>query len=384
MQDSPFFSQPHRSFFLLGMFNAIIMMVLFVLSYKGVLHPLVAPTFLHVYSLAFLVFLNFFTGFLFTTFPRFNQTEVIEKSYYSEVFFANFIASILFASGVFGTKLVVVSSMLVLLGAHGFILYKLYTIYKNARVAQKSDSFWILSGMGAGLFAHILFLFSFETQGAVFDAAVGIAVFLYLLFTAFSVAQRMIPFFSHSLAVKNGRFVPVVFGLLLLDSIFFSASIPLGRAVVEFVLAIIMIKEFLRWQLHPFASPTILWVLHLALFWLPLGFFLSALAQMGSLFLETSFYFAGIHLVLLGFLTTVLVGFGTRVILGHSGSVPHADRLSVAIFIMTQVVVVARAAVSFEVAFGWGVSFLFDIAAALWTLLFVVWSGRFAKVLLFK
>ena len=99
--------------------------------------------------------------------------------------------------------------------------------------------------------------------------------------------------------------------------------------------------------------------------------------------METSFYFFGIHLLLLGFLLTVLIGFGTRVVLGHSGQVPHADRLTKALFVLTQIVVFARALVSFNAAFGWGVSFLFDIAAALWTLLFLLWGGRFFKVLVF-
>ncbi|MCX6073897.1 MAG: NnrS family protein [Campylobacterales bacterium] len=35
--------------------------------------------------------------------------------------------------------------------------------------------------------------------------------------------------------------------------------------------------------------------------------------------------FLGTHLLVLGFLTTILIGFGTRVTLGHSGQPPHAN-----------------------------------------------------------
>jgi len=382
VKDSYFLSQPHQPFFLLGIVNAVLFMLLFMLSYKGVLAPIVDIAFLHSYSFAFLVFLNVFTGFLFTTFPRFNQTEVIAKSYYSEIFYANIVASLLFSTGMFGTKLVVFSAILIAFGAHLFIVYKLYTIYKRARVSDKSDSFWILAGMSFGLVGHLLFFLGVAFP-LLFKMAVGVSIFLFLLFTAFSVAQRMIPFFSHSFAPKSKHFVATVFGLFVIEAIAFVFEITPLRAITEFVLSAVLLREFLRWELHPLQSPAILWVLHLSLLWLPLGFFLSTLANAYAFITETSFYFFGIHLLLLGFLLTVLVGFGTRVVLGHSGQVPHADSFTKALFVLTQIVVLARALVSLDVAFGWGVLFLFDIAAALWLLLFLLWGGRFAKVLLF-
>jgi len=382
MRDSYFLSQPHQPFFLLATINAIIFMLLFMLSYKGVLAPNVDIAFLHSYSLIFLVFLNAFTGFLFTTFPRFNQTEVIARKYYTEIFYASATASLLFAMGIFGTQLVVLSAMLIAFGAHGFIVFKLLQIYKNARVAQKSDSFWILIGISFGLFGHLLFLASFAFS-SLLHIAVGESVFLFLIFTAFSVAQRMIPFFSHSFAPKSDRFVPTVFGLLIAETFAFVLDVALLRTIVEVALAGVLLREFLRWELHPLKSPAILWILHLALFWLPTAFFLSALSSAYSALSGTSFYFFGIHLLLLGFLLTVLIGFGTRVILGHSGQVPHADSFTKVLFILTQVVVIARLLVSLDVAFGWGVTFLFDIAATLWIVLFLVWGGRFVKVLIF-
>lgn len=83
LKNSYFLSQPHQPFFILGSLNAIVMMVLFALSYKGVLTLTTESVNFHAYSLIFLVFTNMFTGFLFTTFPRFCQSEVISKQYYS-------------------------------------------------------------------------------------------------------------------------------------------------------------------------------------------------------------------------------------------------------------------------------------------------------------
>jgi len=88
-------------------------------------------------------------------------------------------------------------------------------------------------------------------------------------------------------------------------------------------------------------------------------------------------------LLALGFLTTVLIGFGTRVVLGHSGNVPTADGITKAIFYLTQIVVISRMLVSLDVAFGWEAGFLFDISFLLWCVLFIWWGGRFFKLLVF-
>ncbi len=206
---------------------------------------------------------------------------------------------------------------------------------------------------------------------------------MYLIFLAFSVAQRMIPFFSHSFAPKNENFVKIIFVLFILKSIFSSVDFKIAEIIIDLLLGVYMLLEFRRWELPVFSSPAILWVLHLALFWLPTAFLLSALSLTTELLTDTSFYFLNIHLLAIGFLTTLLIGFGTRVTLGHSGQPPHADRLAASIFWFIQVVVVARALFSVNVAFGWGLNFLFDISFTLWLILFIVWSIRYARVLAF-
>ena len=377
-----FLSQPHQPFFLLGIVNAVIMMLLFALNYKGVISLNIDTLTLHSYSLIYLVFTNFFTGFLFTTFPRFNQTDVIQKSYYTNVFYANAAAALLFLLGAFLSKYLLLFGMLTAFGAQFFIVLKLTQIYKNANTPDKSDSFWILGANHIGLFAHLLFIISLFIPAFV-NAAINSAFYLYLIFLAFSVGQRMIPFFSHSFAQKGEHFVRNVFILFVLKSIFSTGELKVPELLVDAALALYLGREFYRWELHPFQSPAILWVLHLALFWLPLSFALSALSLTAELFLETSFYFLNVHLLAIGFLTTVLIGFGTRVTLGHSAQPPHADKFATALFLFIQVVVLLRALYSLNTAFAWGAEFLFDISFTAWIILFVLWGGRYAKTLIF-
>ena len=384
LQESYFLSQPHQPFFILGVVNAIIMMLLFGLAYKGLITININTTLFHVYSIAFLLFHNVFTGFLFTTFPRFNQAATISKANYINIFYANVTGTLLFLIGLFGFEYFITAAMLILFSSQIFTVVKLYTTYKEGHAPDKSDSFWILTAQYFGLIGHALFILAYELQlYTLMPTAVSITFYLYLIFLAFSVGQRMIPFFSHSWAQKDKYFVKIVLLLFILKSLFASTDLKFAQMSVDIILALYMLKEFLRWEFHPLQSPSILWVLHLALFWLPAAFGISAMSLAAEMFLDTSFYFLNIHLLAIGFLTTVLIGFGTRVTLGHSGLTPHADRFTTNLFLFIQFVVFMRALFSINIAFGWNMNFLFDISFTAWIVLFVLWSARYGRVLVF-
>lgn len=80
-----FLSQPHQPFFVFGLIWAIVSMMLFLLSHKGVISLSISENEFHLYSLAFIVFAQFFHGFLFTTFPRFCSTMAIPKEAYIRI-----------------------------------------------------------------------------------------------------------------------------------------------------------------------------------------------------------------------------------------------------------------------------------------------------------
>ena len=381
-----FLSQPHQPFFILGFFNSIVMILVFALSYKGVLELNTSTLFLHSYTIIFTVFTNLFTGFLFTTFPRFCQTQVIEKDYYTKVFYLSLLGGLIFLVGLFSSTMVTQLGMFTIFISQLLVVKKLQEIYKNGSAIDKKDAFWILVAQYFGLVSHILFIIS--TFGLdIENLAIKIAFYLYIIFLTFSVGQRMIPFFSHSFAQKNEKFVVTVFILLILKTLFNSFDeltyIKIAEIVTDLALGIFILKEFLNWELKPLNSPAILWVLHLGLFWLPTAFFISAITLSLELFLDTSFYYLAIHILAIGFLTTILIGFGTRVTLGHSGQAPNADKFVTNLFWFIQVVVILRALFSVNVALGWNLNFLFDISFSAWLVLFLLWSYRYSKVLIF-
>jgi len=358
------------------------MMSLFALSYKGLVTLTIDTLNFHVYSLLFNVFTNLFIGFLFTTFPRFCQTQVIEKAYYTKIFYAQTLGSFLFFIGSFSSHIFLLLAMATLFVSHIFIIAKLTHIYKTGHAQEKQDPFWILIAYYYGLFSSLLFIL-LELGLELQTLAINTGFYLYIIFLTFSVAQRMIPFFSHSYEPKSTNLIAIVFTLLLLKTIVGSLDFPSIEILVDLLLALYLLREFISWKLPLFSSPAILWVLHLGLFWLPMAFFISAFTHTLELFFAQDFYFMGVHLLAIGFVTTILVGFGTRVILGHSGQTPHADSIATKIFWFVQVVVLLRMLVSLNVAFAWGADFLFEISLSAWLLLFILWSARYAKVLVF-
>ena len=381
-QHSYFFSQPHQPFFVLAFMSAIATMLLFLLSYKNIINIAISPTHLHAYGFTYLLFTPAFFGFLFTTFPRFSSTPPIKKTTYMRVFGFYYIGATLFLLGSMISPIISALGMFILLIGHilGYLI--LNNIYKQTTVEDTDDIYWIKFAMGFGIIAHLLFIIGQLLLPTLIGFSTEISTYLYLFLLAFSVGQRMVPFFSHSMAVKHPNLLRQIF-ILLVAHIFLEGIYTNSSFFIDFFIAYIIGKELLRWKL-PFPNPNpLLWILHLALFWVPAGFIVSGLANLISLATGIYFLALDIHTILLGFLFTILIGFGTRVTLGHSGNQMFADRYTSFLFVWTQAVVVLRILTSLVAALGWNFMILFDITATAWIVMFVAWSVRFLTVLVF-
>jgi uncharacterized protein involved in response to NO len=89
-----------------------------------------------------------------------------------------------------------------------------------------------------------------------------------------------------------------------------------------------------------------------------------------------------LHALALGYFTTVLVGFGTRVILGHSGRTPKADAYAVTLFGLIQAMALIRIIAGIFPQFGYLHAVL--TVAALWIVIFGLWSKRYIHILFEK
>ena len=373
-----FFSQVHQPFFLSGVLLAIVVMVMFMLGYKGILPLQLNAALFHSYSLIYLVFTQFFTGFIFTTFPRFCQSDVISKTYYMRTWMTQQLGAVVFLLGaVFSLELLYIG-VVILLMANIAIVYKLKEIYSKTPTAMRHDPKWILVGFTMGLFTHFLYLLALA---GIDDSAIAIALNLYLVFVTFAVAQRMVPFFSHSFAEKNEKFVPTVFAALVLKVVAVNFDISFLEIFIDIALGLLILMEIRRWKLPWKGSPAILQILHVSLYWLVIALILGGVERSVEVLGGLDFKQMDVHMLALGFVTTMLIGFGTRVTLGHSGQPPHADATTLKIFYLLQAVVLGRILFSVVMGAGLNMFWMFDLSITLWLLLFLFWGVRFGPVL---
>ncbi len=377
-QFSYFLFQVHQPFFMLGIVNALISMLLFLLAYKGIIVLHVTPLDMHSFSLFYLVFTQFFIGFIFTTYPRFTGQPPISKGYYLALLSFCLSGSLLFYMGITFLKLYLALSLLLFLASFFMILLKLHTLYAASKASKRDDPFYILLGFyfgGMGLIWYALYFYGFVPSGATF------VFYPYFIYVTLSVAQRMVPFFSHSHASKNELFTPIVLGGLFLK-VFALTFAPSLNAPVDILLGGYIFYEFWRWHVDFKSAPAILKILHIALAWFVFAFLFGGLFELIALLMHHTTMQLQLHLFALGFVTVMLVGFGTRVALGHSGQPPHANSFIVKLFYLLNIVVVMRIVFSLFFTFDMNLFWLFDLSVTLFILLFLSWAWKFAPVLL--
>jgi len=385
-------SKPHKLFFLGGITNALVYMGLLMVHYMGAASALIALPVYHAYAMLFLVFTQFFTAFLFTMAPRFFATPPVPRSQYVQVFLIFNLSSLLLVCSLYNSI-----AMIAVAGAGVFVAYALVckifiAAHLQSVVENRYDTNWILVALAMGGLSHLLFLLPwFGVTGYLLQRlSIDIGFFLYLFMMVLTLSQKMIPFFTEGKvegykANKSPFFLETVFALLAAKILFEVLQLDQYCFVIYFCLAVITLREIIKWRLPFLKVEPILWVLYLSLMWIPVGFLLFFLEGAAHYFMEGSPLFfekTPLHVLAIGYFTTIAVGFGSRIILGHSGRKPKADAYTVGLFMLVQLVVVARAlsGLSLNLDAAWYVDLIL-ISAALWITLFLLWSLRYVKML---
>ena len=386
-----FSSQPHQPFFTSGILFLILFMMLFSASYLNILVLDDSVLSFHAYPMVFVIFIQFFLGFLYVVFPRFLiQAEIPIKDYMNQ-FILYFISSLgIFLSIIFFSKITFIFQIMMLFAQ--FLSFKLlYSIHKKSIVKVKDDTKWVLISFIAGLFFHALFIFStsiFSFSSELSRLAIDGGFYLFVFMVIFVISQRMIPFFTTAKAVdyvanKSKNLLTIVFSLLAFKVFLLSFDNVKINLLADIPLFIMITRELIKWKLPFFKVPAIMWVLYLGLYWIPFAFFISIIqGAMAFYNPEMIFEKVVIHAMALGYFLTVLIGFGTRVILGHSGTTPHANNFAIFIFIAVQFISVLRIFTSFSLNFSLDYIFLLNTTSILLILGLIVWSSRYITILL--
>ncbi len=108
-------------------------------------------------------------------------------------------------------------------------------------------------------------------------------------------------------------------------------------AVVLAVAAVLHAQRLWRWKPLRTRARPILWVLHAAYAWLPIGLLLLALSQVGVVSVS-----AGIHALAVGATGGLIIGMMTRTARGHTGRPLQVSRYEVAAYLLVAGAAVAR------------------------------------------
>jgi uncharacterized protein involved in response to NO len=386
-----FSSQPHQPFFTSGILFLILFMMLFTASYSNILILDTSVLTFHAYSMVFVIFIQFFLGFLFVVFPRFlTQAEIVIKEYMNQ-FILYFISSLgILLSIIFYSDVVFIFQIMMLIAQ--ILSFKLlYTIHNKSLVKIKDDTKWVLISFFTGLIFHALFIiseigFPYSHDLAKFSIDSGFYLFIFMII--FVISQRMIPFFTTAkapnyVANKSKNLLEIVFALLVFKVVLLSFDNVKLNLLADIPLFIVITRELIKWKLPFFKVPAIMWVLYLGLYWIPFAFFISIVEGL-TVFYDPSIIFekAVIHTMALGYFLTVLIGFGTRVILGHSGTTPHANNFAIFIFIVIQLIALLRIFSSFTLNFGLDYMYFINLTAVLLIMGLIVWSSKYLTILI--
>ncbi len=364
-----FTSQSHQLYFTSSIFFAIVVMVLTFVSFLGK-SPL-EFSLIHGFGLNYAVFTNAFLGFLITVIPKFNGAKVISKEKYLKpwfIFQGGIVLSFLGAS--FLGKILVSFVML-------YFVKVFYETIKEGKASYKKDS----------IFLNLVFLFGaiFLLLEVLFQTNLSLLIFFgYLISLVFLVAQRMIPAFYGSymkvMAWEKPKYIREISVMLFLGlGITLEFELLLILKLISFVAMLFFGYMVMNLNIYK-KTPAIISILVVSFIWLEVGFialFLESIYEVYSLKLS-------LHIFALGFVATLLIGFGSRVVMGHAVPAQQivADKITKFIFVLTQVIVISRTIAS--------VLFLNDstvymgilhLSSWLWIVMFIIWSIRYAKTL---
>jgi uncharacterized protein involved in response to NO len=198
------------------------------------------------------------------------------------------------------------------------------------------------------------------------------------------IAGRIIPNFTANwLRAQGHERLPG--NRLLIDGVTVAATLATGvsvsltpfgpvTGVLALVAALSHVIRLARWRGLATTSEPLLFVLHVAYLWLPVGYALTALAAFGLVFPAT----AALHALTMGAIGNMILAVTSRVALAHTGRSLHAPRLIVLAYAILNAAVIAR--VLSPLNSGLYVAMI-DLSALGWIVTFIIFTRVYWPIL---
>lgn len=391
-----FTAAPHRMMFFAGALQLVLPILFWAVELIGrytlLWRPfdLVLPsTFAHGFIMLYGVFSFFFYGFLMTVYPRWMQGSVIPREKYVNTFLWMASGMAIFEIGLFIRLDIAIAGLSVyLIGwLTGFIA--LYHVYRTAPALNKTYETWINSALLLGWLGAACFLLWMLTDHfSLLFISLKAGLWLFLLPVLFTVAHRMLPFFSSSV-IKNYEVVqprwslPVVMALCVVHFVLDMNAQYKWLFLADLPLAMVAFYHSYLWKLNRSFVDSLLAVLHIALLWLGIGMTLFSVQSLyvfmtGELILGK----APLHAITIGFISSMLIAMASRVTLGHSGRPLILDKLTWYLFLGISLTAITRIAADIQAintVYGFSMNI---VTVVCWLTCMSLWVLRFAPIYL--
>lgn len=390
---SAFPAAPHRMMFVAGMLAATTGGLWWAASLAGRLWPAlmppmaVAPVWAHAWIMVFGLLGPFIFGFLFTTFPRWQNAPEVRRAVYVPVFLGLVASAGLALWGAMGHPALFLAGVVVACLTWLAAWIVLLQVMRGAK-AIVSHGIVTAAALGVAVLSQLCFAAGlWRDEAGLLHLALQAALWGGVLPLVYAVCHRMIPFFTQSAVPLYKAFRPtwrlVTVSLLCLAHLALQlAGLEAWLWLADGALAALTLYCGLRWQPWRSRPYPLLWTLYVAYFWLPLGLGLQFVADLS--FALTGEWLLGrapLHALGIGFLSSLLLAMASRVTLGHSGRKLVMDRFTVACFLALQAAALLRIC-SEVLPLPALVLPLVAASALAWTSGMFAWSVRYGKMLI--
>lgn len=375
---------PHRLMFFIGGLNLLLAMAwwaCWLAAARWGLFAMPQPDpyagRLHAFLMQYQVLPSFFFGFLLTVIPRWIGEPDLDRRKAWPVGAGLLCGQVLTLAGAMRWHAAIIPGALATLAGWSVGLAPLARL-----VRRDAGRTWHAIGCVAALMAGavgLLFWLAYlaTANEALADAATRIGIFGLLTPVYFTVAHRMIPFFTASALAGYEPWRPkwalaAGWGLCALQ-----LGLPAGWLwLSDLPLALLTLLLLVRWFPRR-RMPPLLFVLYVGLAWLPVAFALLTVQ-------DIAFRLEGVailgkapaHALFIGFFGSMLVAMVTRVTQGHSGRPLTLPPVAVYAFVAVQCVCCMRIAAELASDWlGWQAA-----AAAGWLIAFLPWIFWAARI----
>jgi len=373
LMDSAFLSHGFRPFFFFGSIFGALIISLWVPWYLGMIDipSALPPISWHNHELFFGYIPAIIAGFLLTAVPNWTGRKPVTGSGLAILVFIWLLGRLAISFSLF------LPPLLVSLTALAFLPALIFAVARDIILANNKRNIIVIIVLGALFLAQVFYHVEFLLTGStLFGARLALAIILLLIML---IGGRIIPNFTKNWIKRyNPGPEPITFGKfdraamvvtilalaiwVVLPSLSPSAARVAG--LLFLITGIIHLARQLRWKPHRVAREPMIWVLHLAYMFIPVGFILAGLEPLGNGLITAPVI---IHTWSVGTIALMTIAVMTRVTRGHTGQAQVTTPGTFLLFTALLIAVFARLA---AVSLPQYTSILLTIAATGWVFAF--------------